>query len=330
MPRGILRSLVPRRLFAFVAVAALLLALLLWARANDVAPLPGARSPPPLAFGERRADGVRPSDPQLEWGVITCVVDEALGDDPGRLLARNEDDGTAVSTASGRTLTLTLAPGEWQVTWRGSGTGRQIQSRRLGLVELDEGQVERCAIGGAGWTLSGNVLDDAGEPQQGAIVEGCDAEVLSGEAGRFTLTVTRGDCLIRAWATDGLLRRPSDPLYFDAFDPPVSPTFRVPNGEIGGVGLGLRGAADGLHVNFVAPGGPGDAAGVVLGDVIVAVDGVETSGWSVVHGVEVITGTPGTRVRLRIQGVVGSSDIDLVRARIEDDSPVVVDTGRAD
>ncbi len=317
----------PRRLLILIAVAAGLLALAVWARARDVGSPSGGWSPPRLAFGERRAGGAVPGDPQLDWGVVSCTVDEALGEDPGRLLARNEEDGTAVSAASGRTLTLTLAPGEWHVTWRGAGIGRQTQSRRLGLVELDEGQVERCIIGGSGWTVSGNVLDDRGEPEVGAIVEGCDAEVLSGEAGRFALTVTRGDCLVRAWSTDGLLRRPSEPLYFDAFDPPVSPTFRVPGGEIGGVGLGLLGSAEGLHVNLVAPGGPGDLADVALGDIIVAVDGAATAGWSVVHGVEVITGTPGTRIRLRIRRGTEESELDLVRARIGDTNSVVVDTG---
>lgn len=320
----------PRRLVAFVAVAACLLALALWARARDVGSPSGGWSPPSLAFGERRAQGALAGNPELEWGVVACTVDGALGEDPGRLLARNEEDGTAVSAASGRTLTLTLAPGEWQVTWRGAGTGGQPQSRRLGLVELDAGQVERCAIGGTGWTLSGNVLDDQGEPQVGAIVEGCGAEVESGEAGRFTLTAARGDCLVRAWATDGLLRRPSEPLYFDAFDPPVSPTFRVPGGDIGGVGLGLRGAADGLHVDLVTPDGPGDLADVARGDIIVAVDGAETAGWSVIHGVEVITGTPGTRIRLRIRRGTEAFDLDLVRARIEESTTAVVDTGRAE
>lgn len=315
---------VRRRIAILFVVALSLIGIALWARFRDQAALPGGWRPPKLAVGRARQAPISPGDPEvaLEWGVITCTIDAALGDDPGRLVARSTEDQTAVSTAEGRALTLNVTPGEWTVNWHSGGDSRNSELRRLGMVEVDAGEVQRCTLPKAGWTLSGNVVDLHGEPQSGAWVEGCRTETRTDEHGLFTLVLQRGDCLVRAWSADGALQRPGEPVYFSPFDPPASPTFRLDTAQIGGVGLALVGATEGLRVSYVLPGGPGEIAGIEAGDVIVEADGESTAGWSVSHGVENITGTPGTQVRLRVQRGDVESEYALVRARIEEPAAV--------
>ncbi len=319
-----------RRLAALVVAALVLVGLAWWARARDGATLPVPWAPPRLAVGRDQGAGsslATPRGPEVEYGVVACTVEAALGDDPGQLVARNEDGGTAMSVAADRVLNLQLPPGEWQINWHGGGTGHAAQLRRIGMVDVVAGEVQRCTVPASGWSVSGEVRDKRGEPRVGDVVEGCGGRTETDEAGRFLLRASRGDCLIRAWAADGLLSRPSEPLYFDPFDPPVSATLRVDAGEIGGVGLGLRGSGDGLHISMVAPGTPAEAAGLQIGDVIVAVDGAPAAGWSVVRGIEAITGEPGTRVRLRVEGVDGDAEHDLIRTRLGEPASVAGDTG---
>lgn len=220
-----------------------------------------------------------------------------------------------VSTVSGRELSLVLAPGDWRVTWHAKEEGRRAEVRRIGLVEVEAGSVERCRIEGAGWTITGQVRDLDGAPTPGAMVEGCGAEATADDNGRYSLVSRRGDCLLRAWSRDGQLRRPGEAEYFDAFAPPAAIDLRVNVDPIGGVGLGLGSGTEGMSVAFVAEGSPGAAAGIVAGDVVVAVDGTSAAGWSVLRGVQAITGEPGTRVRLRIRSASGRSTTSRWSAR---------------
>ncbi len=320
----------PRRLALLLLAAALLLGVAWSLRRADVGGLREWR-PPQVSFGRDvpvRAGAAVEADGR-EWGTVSCVVDEALGEEPGRLVAADADGGAAVvSTASGRELSLVLAPGDWRVTWHAKEEGRRAEVRRIGLVEVEAGSVERCRIEGAGWTITGQVRDLDGAPTPGAMVEGCGAEATADDNGRYSLVSRRGDCLLRAWSRDGQLRRPGEAEYFDAFAPPAAIDLRVNVDPIGGVGLGLGSGTEGMSVAFVAEGSPAAAAGIVAGDVVVAVDGTSAAGWSVLRGVQAITGEPGTRVRLRIRSVSGEEqELGLERARIEEAEPAAPDTG---
>ena len=127
----------------------------------------------------------------------------------------------------------------------------------------------------------------------------------------------RGDCLVRAWSHDGQLRRPGDAEYFDAFAPASSLDLRVNVDPIGGVGMGLSSGTEGLAVAFVTEGSPAAAAGIEGGDVVVAVDGVSAAGWSILRGVQAITGEPGTSVEVRVRTQAEEEHTySVVRARI--------------
>lgn len=315
-----------RRVLALLLVTVAALGLALWAQLHDGKALAGGWRPPKLAVPRpvRAGTASSPTEPGMDWGVVACRADSA--DNPGRLVARGAEGATAISTTEGSLLTLNLAAGDWDISWHGGGEGRSSELRRLGALEVEPGDVHRCTLPEAGWTLAGNVVDEHSEPQPGVTVEGCRGGTTTDEHGVFVLTLQRGDCLIRAWSSDGALLRPTEPVYFSPFALPSSPTFHIDTTPIGGVGLALSGVNDGLRVNEALPGGPGEVAGIAEGDVIVAVNGVPTQGWTVSHGVETITGTPGTQVRLRVQRGEVQQNHDLVRARIE--SPAgIADTG---
>lgn len=63
---------------------------------------------------------------------------------------------------------------------------------------------------------------------------------------------------------------------------------------------------EGLYVESVAEGGPAEQAGIVPGDIIIAVDGVSVAGENREKGTEIIAGEEGTSVELTLLGADGS------------------------
>jgi C-terminal processing protease CtpA/Prc len=73
-----------------------------------------------------------------------------------------------------------------------------------------------------------------------------------------------------------------------------------PTLELVGVGLQLGAADEGLNVMRVIPGGGAEAAGIVAGDVVTAVDGVSAVELGVNGAVARIRGQAGTTVTLTV------------------------------
>lgn len=78
---------------------------------------------------------------------------------------------------------------------------------------------------------------------------------------------------------------------------------------------------EGLLVQSVTEDGPAEKAGVVPGDVIIAVDGRSIAGDARQSGTEMITGEPGTQVALTLLGEDGSTrDVTCTRATLNSPS----------
>ncbi len=78
---------------------------------------------------------------------------------------------------------------------------------------------------------------------------------------------------------------------------------------------------EGLFVQAVAAGGPAEAAGIVIGDIIIAVDGVSIAGEARKSATELITGQSGTKVTLTLLGSDGSTrDVTCTRKRLSNPS----------
>lgn len=82
---------------------------------------------------------------------------------------------------------------------------------------------------------------------------------------------------------------------------------------------------DGLFVQSVIRGGPADKAGIVAGDVIVAVDGVSLGGEAIHRGTELIGGEAGTTVDITLLGADGTErTVTCTRATVHSPSAVGV------
>ncbi len=90
-----------------------------------------------------------------------------------------------------------------------------------------------------------------------------------------------------------------------------------------GVGVTVNYAAteDGLLVESVTEGGPAERAGVLAGDVIIAVDGVSLAGDKRYEGADLIAGEAGTEVELTLLGEDGAERaVTCVRATLRSPS----------
>ena len=93
-----------------------------------------------------------------------------------------------------------------------------------------------------------------------------------------------------------------------------------------GVGITVEARADGkgLNVMAVATGGPAEEAGIQLGDVIIAVEGVSTIGVDVNTIRDLIRGEAGTEVKLTVTR--GGTTLDFTVARRNIQTPVATGT----
>lgn len=91
-------------------------------------------------------------------------------------------------------------------------------------------------------------------------------------------------------------------------------------GDFEGIGAQIDATPDGQRVIIVAPipDTPAERAGIKSGDIILAVDGEDTEGWSVIDAVNRIRGEGGTPVVLTIQrlGELDPFEVTIVRGTI--------------
>ena len=100
-------------------------------------------------------------------------------------------------------------------------------------------------------------------------------------------------------------------------------------GKFGGIGAQVEAAPDrkGVIITRPLPDTPAERAGIKAGDRILAVDGEDATGWSVLEAVNKIRGEVGTPVILTVEhvGSLDPVDITIMRATIEDPSVSVRD-----
>ena len=95
--------------------------------------------------------------------------------------------------------------------------------------------------------------------------------------------------------------------------------FDIISGSFEGIGANVDQDPTTGEITIVTPfrGSPAEKAGILPGDVILAVDGESTEGWSVQDAVEVIRGTEGTEVTLTVRhSNRESEDLTITRGTI--------------
>jgi carboxyl-terminal processing protease len=128
-------------------------------------------------------------------------------------------------------------------------------------------------------------------------------------------------------AVNGLLKSLSDTGTFYV-DPDTYHINVLPSGSFEGIGATVSQQGDQIVVVAPIKGTPAEAAGIRAGDVILAVDGESTQGWTVDQAVLKIRGPSGTPVTLTIQHSDGTEeDITIVRDEIRVESVSITPPG---
>ena len=85
------------------------------------------------------------------------------------------------------------------------------------------------------------------------------------------------------------------------------------SGTFAGIGASVLQKGDQIQLASIMPSTPADRAGLKAGDVILAVDGQSTKGWTADDAVNHIRGKAGTHVKLQLNRGGQTLEIDLVR-----------------
>ena len=117
-------------------------------------------------------------------------------------------------------------------------------------------------------------------------------------------------------AARGLVRELNDP-YSELLSPRESKQFSTrTDGRYGGLGMTIEPRDGGIAVVNVFPNTPAERGGVREGDRIIQVDTMSTKGWTTQKASDVLTGTPGTKVRVKFArpGVTEPIETEFTRA----------------
>ena len=115
------------------------------------------------------------------------------------------------------------------------------------------------------------------------------------------------------------LRRRHRDRFSEYFSPEVLARFNEAiSGHFSGVGLGVSQVKQGLRVDRVFPGSPADEAGIVVGELIVSVEGDSIAGQSSRASTERIKGPEGTEVTIGVRRPAGDRvrQLEITRAQI--------------
>jgi carboxyl-terminal processing protease len=88
------------------------------------------------------------------------------------------------------------------------------------------------------------------------------------------------------------------------------------SGQFAGIGASVQQKADQIVLVSILPGTPAEKAGLKVGDVVTAVDGQSTKGWTADDAVNHIRGKAGTSVKLQVSRNGQSFTFDLTRQDI--------------
>ncbi len=127
-----------------------------------------------------------------------------------------------------------------------------------------------------------------------------------------------GDSAIWERAIDGLIQALDDP-YATVFTPDEYAEFREQTtGDYAGIGVQISGLDGAITVTTVFRDTPAEAAGMLVGDRIVGVNGQTTAEWTTGDASDVIRGEPGTNVRISVarDGLQRPIPMNIERANV--------------
>jgi len=306
----------------------------LWVRADDAA---GHIAEVAVAANGARESLVLRLEPKglliVSWhgpDVVELVAEPGAG--PWESPSAPGDESRAIVVASGRE-TLVTAPRFWRVHWvRGEEQGECGE----GLVPAGGRLFLHCGASGVA-TLTTRVLDENGRPMTGRwSVSTRDSQAQGGELdadGKLVASLdlqhgTTAELRIESPGHARLERRAialspgqTTDLGTLTMMSGASVSARFPSAAhspFGGIGARVEATELGIALTAIARGGPLDAAGILAGDVIVAVDGVPAGMLPTFEAVKLMRGTPGSSLHLKLlRGESGLFDIEVQRALVD-------------
>jgi len=208
--------------------------------------------------------------------------------------------GDLVLTGEPRDLIVAI-PGQepLRVAWTEEGCGDEV----LRPVASTTGVVGRVTV--------------EGDDPLVAIVYGCGGYAVSDDEGHYYLDALPGPCSIQASIEDGMLRA-SERIELVAVEgADVIADIEFSAIRTGGLGASVQAVDEGIRVLKMHGTGGGAAAGLVDGDLILAVDGEPTVDYDLERFIEKATGPVGTDVVLTVARGEGTEDLVVTRAVVE-------------
>ncbi len=161
-------------------------------------------------------------------------------------------------------------------------------------------------------------------PHVGIVGPACGVRARADAAGRTTLLLPPGWCVLEAAREDGLVLT-RGPRVGVALEAGQARRLRLelPAEPSGGLGLRVQSYGGALRVDEVLPGGPAGTAGIQRGDSLVEVDGVPAAELDPETFVELSTGPVGEPVMLVVADPAGGPPRRLTvgRAFLQDPDP---------
>jgi protocatechuate 3,4-dioxygenase beta subunit len=195
-------------------------------------------------------------------------------------------------------------------------------------IDVDAGELVRGIriVMDDGAVLSGRIVDGDGDPVAGAEVK-LDAialnrvrvsAVVSDEDGHYDLDgVPKGPFSIRVSASGyiGKVIAGIETLGAETIqrDVELSATDTPGQVEYQGIGATLVASNEGVAIRSVVSGGPAEAAGLKMKDLIVRIDGRDSTDFTVSQAVQLLRGPVGSRVSMTLRR--GDEDVQFVVAR---------------
>ncbi len=179
---------------------------------------------------------------------------------------------------------------------------------RWGIIVL----VAAVSFFTGGWLLQRGVASDGNVYQQARLFD----DVLHHVHDYFVDSLGESELYQRA--TTGMLEGLKDPYSVLLQGEDFQRLTEQTTGNYGGLGIQIDVRNGWITVVAPLPDTPAEAAGVLIGDQIIEVDGVSTEGWSSEKAVSVLRGEEGTSVDIKIRraGIAESLPFNLARAVI--------------
>ncbi len=89
------------------------------------------------------------------------------------------------------------------------------------------------------------------------------------------------------------------------------------SGKISGIGVSVRNKDKGLSIRDIFPGSPAEKSGLLIGDLIIEIDGKKLDSISYNAKLKLLKGKPGTTVKLKVKRLNKNQSFTLTRAIIE-------------